>query len=142
MPMANLSQPADLDFQGGTCDIDAAGTAMRCRFQQVFLAPAPEDRATCRIVTNHYDQAFARRDARAWVASEGPDGPCATMTVTTLERGEGSLPAYWRVTLTIERAATLTSAACAGGKEVERLASTAARRPLGCSFVSAGSLEF
>src|SRR5579863_8371670 len=78
MPMANMSRPADLDFQGGSCDITAAGTAMTCAFQQVLITPAPEDPATCRIITNHYTQTFSKQGDRAWVNSEGPDGPCGT----------------------------------------------------------------
>ncbi len=142
MPMANVSEPGELDFQGGTCEIDATGNAMRCGFQQVFLTPVPEDRTTCRIVTNRYDQAFTRQDARRWVSTDGPEGPCGTVAVTTLERDDHSLPAYWRVTLTIRRSSSVSTGACAGEKQVDTLASTAVRRPLGCSFVTPGSLEF
>lgn len=145
MPMANMSKPADLDFQGGACDIDRAGTTMTCAFQQVFLTPVPEDPTTCRVVTNRYAQIFRKEDDRRWVSSDGPDGPCGITTVTTLERDDKSLPAFWRVTMTTRKVVAKADASgqCAGLDEApETLASTTVRRPLGCSFVVAGSLEF
>ena len=43
--LANATRPADLDFEGGECDIDQTGNTMECQFQQVFLTTsdlAPE----------------------------------------------------------------------------------------------------
>ena len=144
MPMANMSKPADLDFQGGTCDLKADGSTMTCAFQQVFITPVPEDRTACRIVTNHYVQTFHRQADRQWVSREGPEGPCGVMTVTTLEQDARSLSAYWRVTMTLHRMTTAKDAGtrCANSDPDETLASTDARRPLPCVSISAGSLEF
>jgi hypothetical protein len=146
MPMANLSRPADLDFQGGSCDINAAGTAMTCAFQQVLIAPSPEDPATCRIVTNHYTQTFSKQGDRGWVNSEGPNGSCGTVTETTIEQDARSLAAFWRVTMSVRKRSTARSAdgsRCGGADEPpETLTSTDVKRPLRCTSIVAASLEF
>ena len=141
MPMANGSNPADLDFQGGSCDITSNGEGLACSFQQVFLSPVPEDPATCRIVTNRYEQSFKKQDERRWVSVDPPQGPCGQTTVTTIERDEKSLAAFWRVAITIKRVATAGGTQCAVDDLPETLRSTSDRRPLGCTFVVAASLE-
>jgi hypothetical protein len=145
MPMANTSKPTDLDFQGGTCDINAAGTEMTCAFQQVLIAPALDDPSTCRIVTNHYTQRFAKESERRWVSREGPDGACGTMTETSIDQDARSLVAFWRVTMSVRRRSTARAAdrsRCAADDALETLTSTDVKRPLPCTAVVASSLEF
>jgi hypothetical protein len=68
------------------------------------------------------------------------------MTVTTLEQQERSLPALWRVALTIRKTATKTvrdPAVCGDLADTsETVMSTEVRRPLSCRFVKASSLGF
>jgi hypothetical protein len=146
MPMANMSRPTDLDFQGGSCDITASGTAMTCAFQQVLITPAPEDPSTCRIVTNHFTQTFSKQGDRSWVNSEGPDGPCGTVTETTIEQDVRSLAAFWRVTMNVRKRSTARSpdgSRCGAADEPpETLTSTDVKRALRCTSIVAASLEF
>lgn len=143
-PMANMSRPGDLDFQGGSCDTDAAGDRMTCVFQQVVLTPAHGDPATCLIVTNRYSETFKKQDARRWVSSSDPEGICGVVTVTTLEQRDGGSPTFWNVTLSTQKVTTKKNAAPACGVEdepPETLASTNARRELSCRFVSGSGIE-
>ena len=146
MPMANMSKPNDLDFQGGTCDINQAADTMTCSFQQVLLTLAPNDPATCRITTNRYQQTFKKQDVRRWVSTEGPDA-CGVVAETTMQQDEHSLAVYWRVALntrkTVANRGRGVAASCGGIDETpEALASSDAGRPLSCKFVKASSLEF
>src|SRR5438270_628208 len=99
IPMANMSQPADVDFQGGTCDIDTTGDKMNCAFQQVILSPLQDDPTTCSITTNRYEQLFKKQDVRRWVSNVGPDGVCGVVVVTTLQQNYGGLPSVWQVSM-------------------------------------------
>jgi hypothetical protein len=146
MPMANTSRPADLDFQGGSCDINTADTVMTCGFQQVLITPIPADPGTCRIVTNHYTQTFSKHGERNWVNSEGPAGPCGTVTETTIEQDVRSLAAFWRVTMIVTKKSTALGADASrcGPMDgpTETLTSTDVKRPLSCTSIVAASLEF
>jgi hypothetical protein len=146
MPMANMSRPDDLDFQGGSCEIDAAGASMTCAFQQVLLTLAPNDPTTCLITTNRYQQTFKKQDARRWVSTEGPDA-CGVVAETTLQQDEKSLAVYWRVAMntrkTLANKGRDVSSSCGSVDDApETLASTDAGRPLSCKSVKASSLEF
>lgn len=143
-PMANMSRPGALDFQGGSCDIDGAGDRMTCAFQQVVLTPAQGDPTTCLIVTNRYSETFKKQDARRWVSNSGPEGICGVVTVTTLEQRDGGSPTYWNVTLNTRKIVTNKNAApsCAVQDDApETLASTNARRELSCRSVSGSGIE-
>ena len=88
--LADPSKPAALDFEGGECDLDAAGNAMECTFQQVFLTTSGIAPDTCLITTNRYQRAFRRDAPGRWVSREGPAGVCGVVEVVTL-RDEGGV---------------------------------------------------
>jgi hypothetical protein len=146
VPMANMSKPGDLDFEGGGCDIDASGGTMTCSFQQVLLTPVRDDPTTCLITTNRYEQTFKKQDARRWTSTDDPEGPCGIVATTTLQQEANSLAALWRVTMSMRKIATNKNrdvARCGNVDEtLEVLASTDARRPLSCTFVRGSSLGF
>jgi hypothetical protein len=143
IPMANMSQPADVDFQGGACDIERTGETMRCAFQQVLLSPAPDDPTTCSITTNRYEQVFQKQDVRRWVSNVGPDGVCGVVVVTTLQQAEGGLPGIWQTSMNNQKIVTNKAASplCnALTTTPEVLSWNYQRRALPCKFVKGGSL--
>jgi hypothetical protein len=151
--LANASKPADLDFQGGECDVDssdASGNTMECTFQQVFLTTTGVAPDTCMITTSRYQRTFRREAApgRAsqaptsgtsvrWVSTEGPEGDCGLLDVATLQY-EGGVK--W--TMEMRKTATKRDAACrAQESDVETLSWQNVRRALPCRFVQPGGLS-
>lgn len=137
--LANDTNPADLDFQGGECELDGAGRTMTCEFQQVFLTRSPLDAQTCLVTTNRYARTFEKSAERVWVSREGPTGPCGIIDIATLtDEGSGR---RW----TLEERKTVTrreAASCAGPEpKPEVLSWRSARRPLPCRFVQPGALR-
>jgi hypothetical protein len=136
--LANATKPNDLDFQGGECDIDRAGTTMTCRFQQVFLTTAAAAPDTCFVTTNRYDRVFRKQSDAQWISTEGLDGVCAVNDVVTL-KDEGGV----RWTMNRRKVATRKDAApdCRAVDETpEVLSWQNVRRPLPCRFVQPGGL--
>ena len=88
--LADPSKPAALEFEGGECDLNAAGNSMECTLQQVFLTTSGVAPDTCLITTNRYQRAFRRDVPRRWVSREGPAGVCGVVEVVTL-RDEGGV---------------------------------------------------
>src|ERR1700682_5966529 len=87
--LANATKPADLDFEGGECELDTSGSSMACIFQQVFLTTSAVAPDTCLITTNRYERAFRRDTASRWVSTEGPEGVCGLLDVATLQDDGG-----------------------------------------------------
>jgi hypothetical protein len=137
--LANASNPSDLDYQGGECEIDAAGTRMECGFQQVFLTISSLDPQTCLVTTNQYARTFQKQGPTRWVSSEGPDGECGLLDVATLE-DEGQM-INW--TLEMKKVVTRKDlASCAGSQPPPELLSWRnVRRPLPCRFVQPGAIR-
>jgi hypothetical protein len=137
--LANATNPSDLDYQGGECEIDADGTAMDCGFQQVFLTISPLDPQTCLVTTNQYARRFHKQGPTRWVSSEGPAGECGLLDVATLE-DEGNM-IHWSLEMkTIVTRKDLAS--CSGASAPPQLLSWRnARRPLPCRFVEPGAIR-
>ena len=137
--LANANNPSDLDYQGGECEIDAAGTQMECGFQQVFLTISPLDAQTCLITTNQYARIFQKQSPTRWVSSDGPEGECGLLDVATLE-DEGNM-IQW--SLELKTVATNKDlASCRGDQPPpERLSWRNVRRPLPCRFVQPGAIR-
>ena|SRR6266849_45030 len=68
IPMANMSRPSDVDFEGGACDIDREGETMKCAFQQVLISPVKDDPTACMITMNRYEQ------SQSWVSRAVAEG--------------------------------------------------------------------
>lgn len=137
--LANATKPADLDFQGGECEVETGGASMSCTFQQVFLTTSAAAPDTCLVTTNRYDRVFRRESATRWISTEGPDGVCGVLDVATL-LDEGGV----RWTMEIRKRATKkdASAACrADDPQPEVLSWQNIRRPLPCRFVQPGGLS-
>jgi hypothetical protein len=141
--LANATKPADLDFQGGECELDARRTTMECVFQQAFLTTSDLAPDTCLITTNRYQRTFMRSDGGTrqsparWVSTEGPDGDCRVLDVATLQYDGGI---KW--TLETRKVATKKDAAqCRALEESETLSWQNLRRPLPCKFVQPGGLS-
>jgi hypothetical protein len=137
--LANANNPSDLDYQGGECEIDAAGTQMECGFQQVFLTISPLDAQTCLITTNQYARIFQKQSPTRWVSSDGPEGECGLLDVATLE-DEGNMTQW---SLELKTVATNKDlASCRGDQPPpERLSWRNVRRPLPCRFVQPGAIR-
>jgi hypothetical protein len=137
--LANATKPADLDFEGGECELDANGDRMTCTFQQVFLTLSVVAPDTCLITTNRYERAFRRETARKWVSREEPEGVCGLVDVATLEDGGGvrwTMEAHKVVT---KRDASSTCQAYETPSETMSWQNL--RRPLPCKFVQPGGLS-
>lgn len=137
--LANDTNPSDLDFQGGECEIGRTGRTMDCEFQQVFLTISPLDAQTCLVTTNRYARTFEKTAEHVWVSREGPTGPCGTLDVSTLtDEGGGR---RWM----LEQRQTLTrrdDRSCSGpDPKPEVLTWRSVRRPLPCRFVRPGALR-
>jgi hypothetical protein len=137
--LANATKPADLDFQGGECERDASGNRMDCTFQQVFLTTSDLAPDTCLITTNRYERTFRRDTATRWVSTEGPEGACGLLDVSTLQSDGG-------VKWTMETHKVMTkrdaSPACqSSDPQAETLSWQNIRRPLPCRFVQPGGLS-
>ncbi len=137
--LANATRPADLDFEGGECDVDAAGTTLDCQFQQVLLTTTPLAAQTCMVTTNRYERAFKKDAPGRWISTEGPDGICGVLDVHTL-RDEGGV----RWTLEMRKQVMRKDAApeCRQiDEQPEILSWQNVRRPLPCTFVQPGGLR-
>jgi len=146
--LANATKPADLDFQGGECELDATRTTMECVFQQAFLTTSSVAPDTCLITTNRYQRTFRRQTtgdgaSRAtsaptrWVSTEGPEGDCGMLDVATLQYDGGI---KW--TMETKSVATKKDAACRALEgEPETLSWQNLRRPLPCKYVQPGGLS-
>ncbi len=137
--LANADNPSDLDYQGGECEINAAGTRMECGFQQVFLTIFPLDSATCLITTNQYARIFEKQSPTRWVSREGPKGECGLLDVATLE-DEGNMI---RWSMELQTVATNKALAACGRDQPppEHLSWRNVRRPLPCRFVQPGAIR-
>ena len=144
IPMANMSAPTSIDFEGGGCDLDPTGNTLTCEFQQVLLNPDKTDAAICRIFTNRYSATFKRQDERRWVSTQGPDGVCGVVAVTTLEHTTDSpTTGVWAAKMDTQKIITNKSASpiCnAFTTDPEKLDWKYPRRALPCKFVVGGSL--
>ena len=137
--LADPSKPAALEFEGGECDLDAAGNAMECAFQQVFLTTSGIAPDTCLITTNRYQRAFRRDAPNRWVSREAPAGVCGVVEVVTL-RDEGGVK--W--TMETRKIATTRDASplCRTPVEpAEILSWQNLRKPLPCRFVQPGAIS-
>jgi hypothetical protein len=136
--LANATKPSDLDFMAVECDIDPSGHTMECQFQQVFLTVAAFDAQTCLVTTNRYSRTFQNQTATRWVSTEGPEGVCGVLDVTTLQN-EGV-----RWTLEAHKVVTKRDAspACRDVDEKpEVLSWRDTRRALPCRFVQPGAIS-
>jgi hypothetical protein len=137
--LANATKPADLDFEGGECELDASRNRMDCTFQQVFLTTSDLAPDTCLITTNRYERTFRRDTATRWVSTEGPEGVCGLLDVATLQNDGG---VKW--TMETHKAVTKKDAspACqSSDTQAETLSWQNLRRPLPCRFVQPGGLS-
>lgn len=136
--LANATKPADLDFEGGECDVDRTGRTMTCEFQQVFLTASPLDADTCLVTTNRYERAFQKETDTRWVSREKPTGVCGVVDTVTLQDDGG-------VRWTMEMRKVITkpgSATCPAVNEPpEVLSWQNLRRPLSCRFLQPGALS-
>jgi hypothetical protein len=136
--LANATKPADLEFEGAECVVDASGHRMTCAFQQLFLTTSPVTPDTCFVTTNSYDRDFQRDSPNHWTSTEGPDGACGLLDVATLQDGGG---VHW--TLEIKKTVTKKepSAACLTlDVRPETFSWQNVRRALPCTFVQPGAL--
>jgi hypothetical protein len=137
--LANASKPSDLDYQGGECDIDQTGKTMDCIFQQVFLTVALFDAQTCLITTTRYERTFQMQTGAGWVSTEGPEGECGVVDITTLVNEGGA-----RWTMDVRKLVTKKDASpvCRALDETpETLSWRDGRRTLPCKFVQPGMLS-
>ena len=137
--LANATKPEALEFEGGECDLDAAGNSMDCIFQQLFLTRSDVAPDTCLVTTNRYQRVFQRDSPNRWISKEGPEGPCGVVDMVTL-RDDGGV----RWTMETRRMATAKDAApsCrAPDGPAEILSWQNVRRPLPCRFVQPGGLS-
>jgi len=137
--LANATRPADLDFEGGECDVDAGGKRMTCQFQQVLITTSELAPDTCFVTTNHYDRIFERETPTKWVSRQPTDGPCAIVDLTTLQDGGGI---KWTMETQQIVGGKDASASCrAVDEKPERLSWQNARRRLPCTFIQPGGLS-
>jgi hypothetical protein len=135
--LANATKPADLDFQAGECEIAPAGTAMTCRFEQVFLTASPLRVDTCLVTTSRYEQVFQKTSGSRWTSRGAPEGACGIVEITTLTDDGGvrwTLESKKIVTNTTEPACRKVDATS------EILSWQNLRRALPCTFVQPGAL--
>jgi hypothetical protein len=137
--LANASKPADLEFEGAECELEAGGSRMTCAFQQLFLTTSPVAPDTCLVTTNRYDREFRRDSPNRWTNREGPEGICGLLDVVTLTN-EGGVK--WTMELKTEVTRKEGSAACLAMKpETEVFSWQNIRRPLPCRNVQPGALN-
>lgn len=135
--LANATRPGDLDYQSGECDVNAAGTEMHCRFQQVFLTVSPLTASTCLITTNRYERIFQRGGPMLWTSRGAPQGDCGAVDVATL-RGEGGI--RWTLDFRTEITRPAANASCGAPATAETLSWQQLRRPLPCTLVEPGAI--
>jgi hypothetical protein len=136
--LANASKPADLEFEGAECEIEAGGSFMTCAFRQLFLTTSPVVPDTCLVTTNRYDREFRRDSPDRWTNREGPEGICGLIDVVTLTNEGG---AKWTMELKKEVTRKDGAAGCLSMKpETEVFSWQNIRRPLPCRSVQPGAL--
>jgi hypothetical protein len=136
--LANATKPADLDFEGGECDIDKTGNTMDCQFQQVMLTTSDFAPQTCLITTNRYERVFQRQTSTRWVSREGPAGLCGVVDIFTLQDDGGV-----RWTMAMQKMVTRKDASpqCLEvDEQPETLSWQNIRRALPCTFIQPGAL--
>lgn len=136
--LADASKATDLQFEGGECDVEKAGDRMTCAFQQVFLTTSTLAPDTCLITTNRYDRMFRREAAGRWTSTEGPEGVCGVLDVTTLQDDGGVRWTMETRKVVTKRSASPTCEAL--DSQPVTLGWQNTRRPLPCRFVQAGNL--
>ena len=137
--LANETRPADLDFEGGECDVDAAGKRMTCQFQQVLITTSDLAPDTCFVTTNHYDRVFERQTPTQWIGRQPAEGPCAIVDETTLRDGGG---VKWTMETRKVVGAKAGSSSCRQVDEKpETLSWQNVRRRMPCTFIQPGSLS-
>jgi hypothetical protein len=136
--LANATKPADLDFEGGECEVDPSGVTMECQFQQVMLTTSDLAPSTCLITTNRYQRTFQKQGAQ-WVSREGPTGVCGIVDVATL-RDDGGV--RWTMETRKVVGSRDASPQCrALGEDRETLSWQNIRRALPCTFVQPAGLS-
>jgi hypothetical protein len=136
--LANASKPADLEYEGAECDIDADGSRMTCAFQQLFLTTSSLAPDTCLVTTNRYDRVFRLDSPNHWTSTEGPAGACGLLDVATLTDGGG---VRWSMELKKEVTRKEGSVACLTMKvPTEVFSWQNIRRPLPCKNIQPGAL--
>jgi hypothetical protein len=136
--LANASKPADLEYEGAECDIDADGSRMTCAFQQLFLTTSSLAPDTCLVTTNRYDRVFRLDSPSHWTSTEGPEGTCGLLDVATLTDGGG---VRWTMELKKEVTRKEGSVACLTMKvPTEVFSWQNIRRPLPCKNIQPGAL--
>jgi hypothetical protein len=137
--LANASKPADLEFEGAECEMEAGGSRMTCAFEQLFLTTSPVTPDTCLVTTNRYDREFRRDSPNRWTNREGPEGICGLLDIVTLTNDGG---VKWTMELKKEVTRKEGSAACLAMKpETEVFSWQNIRRPLPCRNVQPGALN-
>jgi len=136
--LASATRPADLAFEGGTCEIGNSGATLRCDLQQVFLTTSDLAPDTCLITTNRYERVFTKETDTRWVSREALEGPCGVIEVSTLQ-DEGAV--RW----TMETRKTVTNKDAAAScpqldNAVDTLSWRNIRRRLPCRFVQPGGI--
>jgi hypothetical protein len=133
--LANASKPADLDFQAGNCRIQLFGSTMICEFHQVFLTTNGVSPDTCFVTTNSYDVVFKKDGPGHWTSTEGPQGPCGIVDVTSLQDGG-------TVKWTMETRKVVTKKDAPACRQVDEQSEIQSwqnvRRELPCRFVQPG----
>lgn len=135
--LSNATQPSDLDFQAGECDVEPSGL-LACQFQQVFLTPAAFDAETCLITTNRYALTLEKQGGSEWATTDGPNGPCGVIVTTTLRNSGGAM---WEMETRTTVTKKDSSLDCRGADATETLSWRNTRRALGCRFVQPGAMS-
>ena len=137
--LASVTKPSALEFEGAECEMNRAGTTLRCEFEQVFFTTSAIAPDTCLVTTNRYGKTFLRSGERRWVSSDPPAGVCGVTEVVTLQDGGG---VQW--TMETRKVVTRKNAApsCAAAEEPPETSSWEnLRRPLPCRFIQPGGLS-
>ena len=136
--LANATKPADLDFEGGECDVEPDGNRMACQFQQVLITTSDLAPDTCFVTTNHYDRIFDKQTPTKWVSRQPIEGPCAIVDLTTLQDDGGI---KWTMETRKLVGSRDASASCRlVDEKPETLSWQNVRRRLPCTFIQPGGL--
>ena len=139
MWLANAN-PAELDFEGGVCN--RTGGTMLCTFQQVLMAPDPDQRDTCRVSTHRYELTFARQSPTQWVSNQGPTGLCGLIEITILDEARDAGSNHWTMnSRKIVTTRTNPDPLCQLDEPPDLMTWQAMRRALPCRFIAPGAIE-
>lgn len=137
--LANASTPDQLDFSAAICDVSADGTAMQCRFRQVFILPTSLDPTHCAITTNGYEESFALEAPGRWTtAGKAIEGDCGFVERTTLEDGGAT---RWTMTVSTKATKNVERADCRAGETREVFDYKSLRRQVPCKTIQPGAIE-